>query len=146
MECFFPHKNFLLWFSLFLEAEAHQPYMYLCIYTLQEGGEQGYANPPIRGIFRPDPSIRLNFCSNPNPCYLLFHGIQKVALQHEKINYLIQSRFCNRNRCGTSCLRSFHYSFKTLSIRDRAYNTIAYILLFNCIHYVVAQRSQSIDW
>ena len=51
----------------------------------------------------------------------IFRGIQKVALQHEKMNYLIQL-FCNRNRCGTSCLRSFRYSFKTLSIRDRAYN------------------------
>ena len=28
-----------------------------------------YVNPPIRDNFRPDPSIRLNFCSNPNPCY-----------------------------------------------------------------------------
>ena len=37
--------------------------------TSKEGGEWGYANPPIRGIFRPDSSIRLNFCSNPNPCY-----------------------------------------------------------------------------
>ena len=30
--------------------------------------------------------------------------------------------FCNRNRCRTSCLKSFRYGFKTLSIRDRAYN------------------------
>ena len=50
----------------------------------------------------------------------MFRGIQKVALYHEKINYLIQL-FCNRNRCGTSCLRSFRYSLKTFSIRDRAY-------------------------
>ena len=35
----------------------------------KEGGEWEYVNPPIRDNFRPDPSIRLNFCSNPNPCY-----------------------------------------------------------------------------
>ena len=35
----------------------------------KEGDEWEYVNPPIRDNFRPDPSIRLNFCSNPNPCY-----------------------------------------------------------------------------
>ena len=49
----------------------------------------------------------------------IFRGIQKVALQHEKMNYLTQL-FSNRNRCGTSCLIRFRYSFKTLSIKDRA--------------------------
>ena len=51
----------------------------------------------------------------------MFRGIQKVALYREKMIYLIKL-FCNRNRCGTSCLRSFRYSLKTLSIRARAYN------------------------
>ena len=88
--------------------------------SYKERGEQGYANPPIRGIFRPDPSIRLNFTVQIRIRVTLkiFRGIQKVALQHEKLNYL--PLFSNRNRCGTSCLTRFRYSFKTLSIKDRA--------------------------
>ena len=112
----FPSHVFSMW--LFSRFQLFIFYVFITkFFVCIEGGEQGCANPPIRGIFRPNPSIRLNFCSNPNPCYLkIFRGIQKVALQHEKMNYLIQL-FCNRNRCGTSCLKRFRYSFKTLSIR-----------------------------
>ena len=66
--------------------------------------------------------MRLNFCSNPNPCYFKnfswYIESSVVAWKNELLNIVI----CNRNRCGTSCLRSFRSSFKTLSIKDRAYN------------------------
>ena len=41
----------------------------------------GYANPPIRAILWPDPSIRRYFRSNPDPHYLkTFRGINKLHM------------------------------------------------------------------
>ena len=34
---------------------------------IEEGGEQGYANPPTLAFLSPNLSIRQNFCSNPKP-------------------------------------------------------------------------------
>ena len=51
------------------------------------------ANPPNRGIFRPDPSIRLNFCSNPNPCYFKtfswYIESSVVAEKNELLNIVV---------------------------------------------------------